>query len=572
MKIEQPSRRHLTSDMLAGFIFAVANIPTAMAHALMATLNPVLGIYTLMVAVPVAAVFTSSVYMNVSTTSALAMATGSSLQYYSGDAKLQALATLVLLVGLVQLVAGLFKAGSLLRFVPHSVMVGFINGVAVLIILGQMSDLTGYTSAYTNKVFQTLDMLLNHEQIDLPSLAIGLLTIGIILGLNLTRLRKVSAIIGLGMAAVLVYYLALESVELISDIATVPSTLPHAALPELRLIFALAIPAFSVAVIGLVQGAAVSQNYPNPDGKFPDASQDFVGQGAANIATSFFGGIPAGGSSSGTAVNISSGAQSRWTNVFAGLFVIVIILLFSPVIGYIPMPALAGLVILAGVQSLQIPEAIRVWQTGRVSGVAMLLTFTLTLFIPLQYAVLFGVAFSIMLYVFQASNRVQLVQVVPQQGGAFPLEAKPPKRLPDNEVTMLMIYGSVFFAASQAIETSLPNADKTDNAVVILGLRGQLDVASTFIAVLKRYLDVLKARNSKLMLVGVDKATRDTLGRSGFLKEIGKENVFMATPQLGEPMNLALAEAREWIASNVGSKTPTIDQITKDRKDTRESK
>jgi sulfate permease, SulP family len=550
MQIAPPSKRHLSADLLAGFIFAVANIPSAMAHALMATLNPVLGIYTLMVAVPVGAIFTSSVFMNISTTSALAMATGSSLQYYVGDAKVQALATLVLLVGLIQLVAGLLKAGSLLRFVPHSVMVGFINGVAVLIILGQLSDLTGYNSPYTNKVLQTLDMILHHQFIDLPSLAIGLLTMGIILGLSRTRLSKISAIIGLVVAAALVYFLALEGVELISDIATVPSTLPRPALPELRLIAELIIPAFSVAVIGLVQGAAVSQNYPNPDGKFPDASRDFLGQGAANLATSLVGGIPAGGSSSGTAINISSGAVSRWTNVFAGLFVILIILLFSPVIGYIPMPALAGLVILAGVQSLQIPQAMSVWQTGRVPGIAMLLTFTLTLFIPLQFAVLFGMAFSIMLYVVQASNRVQLIQVVPQEGGAFPLEAKPPKNLPENQVTMLMIYGSVFFAASQAIETALPSADKTNNAVVILGLRGQLDVGSTFIIVLQRYLASLKAHNSKLMLVGVDKETRDRLVRAGFMKEIGKENVFMATPQFGEPMNRALDAAREWVEAN----------------------
>ena len=89
MQIAPPSKRNLSADLLAGFIFAVANIPSAMAHALMATLNPVLGIYTLMVAVPVGAIFTSSVFMNVSTTSALAMATGSSLQYYVGDAKVQ---------------------------------------------------------------------------------------------------------------------------------------------------------------------------------------------------------------------------------------------------------------------------------------------------------------------------------------------------------------------------------------------------------------------------------------------------------------------------------------------------
>jgi SulP family sulfate permease len=541
-----PEKKHLTSDVLAGLTFAVANIPTSMAHAMMASVSPVLGINTLMVGTPLAALFTSSVFMNVSTTSAMAVAAGSSLINYPDDQKTEALATLVLLVGVISLVAGLLKLGKLLRFVPNSVMVGFSNGVAVLIILGQLSDLTGYDSQYSNKIAQTLDMLLHLDELNWEALMIGLITIAVILIANRTRLRKISAILGLGAATALVALINMVDVELIADVAAVPSRLPQFVIPNFSLVPALLVPALSVAIVGLVQGAAVSQKYLNPDGKFPDASRDFSGQGIANILTGFFQGIPAGGSMSGTSLNIGSGAKSRWANVFAGLFVILIVLLFAPLVEIIPMSALAGLVLIAGFQSLQIPSAVTVWQTGRVAGIMMALTFILTLIIPLQYAVLIGVAFSIILSAVSASNQVRVVRIIPKENG-FPIEAPSPTKLPSNEITMLMIYGSVFFAAAQSIIDSLPKVDDTDHAVVMLGLRGHSEIGSTFITSLWRYLDDLKAHHSKLMIVGVDQDVYEQFLRTGFLGALGEEAVFLATPQFGEAMNLALVEAEEWL-------------------------
>ena len=139
-----PERRYLASDLIAALTFAVVNVPQAMAHALLAMVNPVLGIYTLMVAVPVGAIFSSSVFMNVSSTAALSVAAGVVLLEFPEGQRVQALVVLVLLVGVIQLLAGLFRLGFLIRFVSNAVMTGFLNGVAVLIILGQLRDLTGY--------------------------------------------------------------------------------------------------------------------------------------------------------------------------------------------------------------------------------------------------------------------------------------------------------------------------------------------------------------------------------------------------------------------------------------------
>ena len=552
----KPEPRHLSADLIAGLTFAVVNVPQAMAHALLAAVsNPVFGIYTLMVAVPIGAIFTSSVFMNVSTTSALSVATASGLAGVPADQKTQALVAMVLIMGVIQLLAGLFKLGFLVRFVSNSVMTGFLNGVAVLIILGQLGDLTGFDSTYSNRVAQSLDLLLHLDQINVQATIIGVLTLALIVLLLATRLQKFAFIIAIAASTVLLTVLvwpalsasdAWQSVQTVADVASIPRSLPRLILPDPSLILTMLLPAFSVALIGLIQGAGVSQGYPNPNGKYPDISRDFLGQGVANMATSFVGGIPAGGSISGTALIMGAGAKSRWTNIFAGVCVAIVVLVAAPLVELVPMPALAALLIVAGVQGLRIQPAITVWNTGRVGAAVMIMTFVATLFIPLQYAVLLGVALSILLHVFRQSNKVVITEIVPVPGG-LPEERPAPRELPSHEVTMLMVYGSLFFAGAKNMEEMLPTVDRTTHAVVAIGLRGKTEIGSTFLTVLQRYADALHARDSRLMLVGVDPAVRDQLAKTGVLQLIGEENVFLATPQLGGAMNQAVAVAQAWL-------------------------
>jgi sulfate permease, SulP family len=554
----KPKRENLSSDLIAGLTFAVVNVPQAMAHALLATVNPVFGIYTLMVAVPIGAIFTSSVYMNVSTTSALSVAAGSGLADTPAAQRMEALAVLVLLVGVIQLLAGLFRLGFLIRFVSNAVMTGFLNGVAVLIILGQLGDLTGFRSVFSNNVLRSLELIFRFDQINVPTTIIGLLTLGGIVALLYTPVRKFAFIIAIVSATVLLALLTLpalptaanfSSVRTVGEVATIPRSLPQLALPQPSLILAMLLPAFSVALIGLIQGAGVSQGYPNPDGKYPNVSRDFFGQGVANLATSFVGGVPAGGSISGTALLMSAGARSRLANISAGLFVAVVVLLVAPLVELVPMPALAALLIVAGFQGLRLKEAVTVWNTGRISTVIMIITFIATLFIPLQYAVLLGMVLSVVLYVFRQSNKVVITQWVLQPEG-FPVEQPVPKKLPSDQLTLLHVYGSLFFAAAKNMEEMLPNVDKTTHAVVAISLRGQGEIGSTFVNVLQRYAEALKAHDSRLMLIGIDKAARDQLSKTKVLHVIGEENVFLATPQLGEAMNQAIEAAHAWLSQH----------------------
>jgi SulP family sulfate permease len=546
------NRATLSVDLLAGLTFALVNIPQAMAHALLALVNPVFGLYTLMLATPVGALFTSATFMNVSTTSALAVAAGDTLINYPSSDRGTVLVTLVLMIGIFQIVLGLFRLGWLTRFIPFSVMTGFMTGVAILIIIGQLGDFTGYYSSYSGKIPQVADLLLNRSSIEWATFAIGLLTIGLIYGLGSTRLSKFSLILALLLAsglAVLLNEFFSTGIKLVGDIADVPPSLPSLVMPDLALIPALIVPAIAVGIIGLVQGAGVSQTFPNPDGKFSDVSRDFFGQGAANLAGGLFGGIPAGGSSSGTALIINAGARSRWANIFGGIAVALVVLLFAPLVELVAMPALAGLVIVAGVQMVNVNAIQTVWQTNTVVRVIMLITFGSTLVMPLQYAVFLGVAISILLFVFQQSNTVRVVEWVPVDGG-WPVERPAPSQLESNRVTVLFVYGNLFYAAASTLEDNLPAVNDARRAVVILLIRGYEDIGSTVNEVLRRYTEALQANSSKLILAGVAPGLRDQLQRTGMLDLIGQENVFLATESIGESGNNALRAAKDWLASS----------------------
>ena len=562
------NKANLPSDLVAGLTFALVNIPQSMAHALLAAVNPVYGLYTLMLATPVGALFTSAIFMNISTTSALAVAAGDTMKSYPESSKITVLVTLVVMIGIFQVLMGVFKLGWITRFIPFSVMTGFMTGVAAMIIIGQLGDFTGYYSPYSGKIVQLADLVVHRQSILWSTLAIGVLTILLIYWLGKTRLSKFSLILALVVAsglAVLLNHFFVTDIKLVRDISEVPQSLPSLVLPDLKLIFPLIIPAISIGIIGLVQGAGVSQTFPNPDGKYSNVSRDFLGQGAANLAAGFFGGIPAGGSSSGTALMMSGGARSRWANIFSGIAVALIVLLFANLVELVAMPALAGLVIVAGVQMINMNAIQTVWQTNTMSRTVMLVTFGSTLVMPLQYAVLVGVAISILLVVFQQSNTIKVVEWVVGESG-WPIERPAPKRIKSRKVTVLYIYGNLFYAAADTFEKSLPAVENASKAVVILLLRGYEDVGSTVSEVFRRYVQALQVNHGKLILAGVSPALRAQLQRTGMLDLIGKENIFLATKTIGESGNAALRAATDWLAES-----STEQDVTGELKETKES-
>jgi len=550
MKRQFFNPKTIVSDTVAGLTLGIESIPDAMASALLAAVNPIHGVYAVMLSTPVGALFASSVFMSVQTTSAMSLIVASVPQV-KGEDGVGALLALAIITGIIMVIFGLAKLGSLLKFVPHSVMTGFLNGIALLIILGQLGNLTGYDTQGANKIAQTVDLFRHLGEVDLRTLLIGIITILLIIILEKTRLKSFGIVVALLVASLLVPALGWDSVATVADIAEIPDSLPRPTLPPLSVFPSMVLPALSLALVGLIQGAGVSQNYANPDGKYPDPSGDFTGQGVANIAAGVFQGMPVGGSLSATALVTSSGAKSRFANIFAGITIAIALLLFGGAISAIAMPALAGLLIVVGFGTFRVDEITMVWQTGRIQQVVMVITFGFALLIPLQYAVLVGVALAIILFVVDQSNKITIKEWV-LQDGQLPIEQDVPEVLEPNKVTLLVPFGSLFFAAATVFEEQLPVLDEqTRNSVVIINLHSKTDLGSTFLGILDRYAEELRAHESKLMLAEISSVAKGVIESTGQISLYGRDNIFEATEVVYESLKEACYEAEKWVAQHV---------------------
>jgi sulfate permease, SulP family len=553
MKRDFFSRGSLAQDLSAGLVLGIQSIPSGMANGLLAMVNPIYGLYGYMIGVLTGALATSSVYMSVQGTSAMALVIASVPEVVQGGYPNTMLFALAFLTGLFMLAAGLLKLGSLLRYVPNSVMTGFINAVAILIILGQLNDLTGTASSGSNRLMRTLDLLQRVDQYHLPTLLVGALTITLILTLERTALKSLGLAVALAVASLATPLIGSGSIALVRDIAVIPESLPLPVLPSFAEFPALILPALSLTFVGLMQGAGISQSVPNPDGRYPNPSGDFVGQGVANLFSGVFQGTAVGGSLSATAIVTSAGARSRFANLTAGMVIVLVILLFGRHVGLIAMPALAGLLIVVGFRTLKPAQVAMVWKTGLTQDALMGLTFVACLLLPLQYAVLLGVVLAVLLYVIRQSNRIT-VKAWDVQPGRFPLEGEPPRAVPPAKVTVLVPYGSLFYASAPLFKEQLPmvNPD-TRHAVVILGLRDEDDVGSTFLQVVAGYAQALRRQESRLMLVGLAPGVIRQFERTGIVQDIGWENLFGATEEIGQGLMQAIGVAESWITEKQGS-------------------
>ena len=542
---------NLRYDLVAGSVLGIESVPDGLATGLLAGVNPLAGVYGYMVGVVGGAVATSSVFMAVQGTGAMAILVADVGAVHHAADPGRALFTLTMMTGVVMMAAGLFKLGGLLRFVSNAVMVGFINAVGVNIVLGQLANLTGYSSPLGSRLTRALDTLLHPGRLHWQSVVIGVATMVLIVVLERTPLGSLGLVVAVIVTSAIAMGLGWD-VAKVHDLGAELGTLPRPQFPQLSLVPSLLVPALSLAIVGVVQGAGISANFPNPDGSFPDTSRDFTGQGVANVASGVFQGMPVGGSVSASSLNKAAGARTRMSLVIAGAVMAVIILLLGRPIGNVAMPALAGLLIVIGVRTIKPADLASVWKTGVAQRVVMVSTFLFTILIPLQYAVLAGVAISMALYVVGESNKVSVRRRFFTEDGHV-IEAEPPARLPANEVVILQPYGSLFFAAAPLFADALPTpTPESRNAVVILRLRERSDVGSTFIDVLRGYAESLSGVGSKLVLVSLNERLAEQFRVTGLADLIGVENMYQSTDRVGAASERAYRDALVWVAARGG--------------------
>ncbi|MBT8240789.1 MAG: SulP family inorganic anion transporter, partial [Acidimicrobiia bacterium] len=295
-------------------------------------------------------------------------------------------------------------------------------------------------------------------------------------------------------------------------------------------------------------GAAVSAGFPNRDGSLPNNSQDFVGQGAGNVVSGLFQGMPVGGSMSGSAIVAGAGARSRAALFFAAAVMATVIVVFAPVVERIAIPSVAGLLIVVGVGTVKPAKIRRVARTGPIPLTVMSITLVLTMIIPLQFSVLVGVGLSVLLFVINQSSGLATRRLMFSDDGRV-RETDPPEELAAGDVVVLQPYGAIFFATASVLRNQMPSiTPSTRYSVVILRIRGADDAGATLLDVLATYARKLADVDCKLVIVTDNDHVILQLDQTGAMRAIGSANVYRGTEFIGETVRRAHDEAVEWVA------------------------
>lgn len=541
----------LIDDILAGAAGAAAGAPQAMGFAIIAGISPIYGLYTAIVSTIVGALTTGSAFMTVGPTNALALVLGSTIIRFDEADQIEVMFTLTLLVGVIQLSFGLLRLGSLTRFVSNAVMTGFIAGAGVLIILGQLSNLTGFAGERVSGALPRFWQWLTHlDQGNLQTTIIGVISIIVIYSLNQTRLRGIATLTALLGTAAFITAVGWGQVTQVRDMAQIPSGLPMPDMPNLSYAPELLTAAVATAILALVQSAGLAASLPEDEDHPLNVNRDFVGQGIANMIGGFFQNMPSGGSLSRTAVNMSAGARTRAANLFAGIFVGLILLIFQNVIEQIALAALAGQLIVAASSLIKPAQLSLVWNVNLSARIAMSATFVSTLLFPLEYSIYIGIALSLGMYVYSSATNIHVSQLVITHDHHF-REEEIASTLPDHQIVIFSVTGNLYFAAVKKLEELLPSPSEADHTIIILRLRGNDYLGSTGIRFLERYAEQLAAHGSKLLLTGVNDKIRAELERTHALEELGEDNVFFADNTLFTATERALAYAQECLDQEI---------------------
>jgi SulP family sulfate permease len=543
----RPRRETLRQDAVAGVPGAIASVPDGMASAVLVGVNPVYGLYASMAGPVGGGLGVSTRLMVVTTTTAAALAAGSALGDFSSADRPEALFVLSTLAGVMMIVAGVLRWGRFTRFVSVSVLTGFLSGVAVNIILGQLGDLLGSPQKGNPAVVKAWNVITHPNEMSLTAAAVGGSALVLMVLLSRTRIASVASLIALAVPTVVT--LGAAHLVRVEDSGPIPSGIPTPHLPQLSLLSSLDLiaGAAAVAVIVLVQGTGVAEAAPNPDGSPSDPNRDFIGQGIGNIASGLFRGQPVGGSVGQTALNVAAGGRSRWASIFSGLWMLLILVLFSGVVGKIPIPTLAAVLIFASASSLRLGRIDTVLRTGLPSQIALIATFAATVLLPVTAAVGIGVGLSLLLQINQEAVDLTVVRLERDEVGQL-VEAPAPATLPTRDVTVLDVYGSLLLAGARTLQTRLPDPAGSERPMVVLRLRGRTTLGATAFIVLADYAERISAAGGHLYLSGVHPDLNEQLRSTHRVDLHNDVTVIPASDTILESTQKALDDAQTRLA------------------------
>jgi SulP family sulfate permease len=532
------NRRDFRTDLLAGLTGAIVVLPQGVAFATIAGMPPEYGLYAGMIPAVIAALFGSSKHLVSGPTTAASIVLLSALSAFAepGTMDYVTLAlTLTFMVGIFELALGLARMGALVNFISHSVVVGFTAGAAILIAAKQLQYFFGIEMARGGHIHDiAIEFVQRLGQINPYVTAVSLCTL--LLGIAVKRWfprlpYMIVAMVGGSLLAMALERWFGAQVTQIATVGALPASLPPLSAPSLTLenIKNLAPSALAVTLFALTEAVSIGRSLAARGGYRINGNQEFIGQGLSNIAGAFFSGYVATGSFNRSGLNFQAGARTPLAAVFAGLLLMLIVLLVAPLAAYLPKAAMAGILFLVAWGLIDFKEMRHIIKASRRETAVLAITFFGALFLELEFAIFAGVLFSLVLYLERVS-KPRIVTRAPDPNA--PKRAFSSERwLPEcPQLKLLRIDGSLFFGSvnhAQEILERLREQSPAQKhlAIVADGINFvDLQGGEALAAEARRR----KAAGGDLYLINVKDGLWETLERCGCMDDTGARNMFQS--------------------------------------------
>ncbi len=517
------NRHKFLLDLIAGITVGLVALPLAMAFSIASGLTPQAGIYCAIVTGFLISALGGSKTQIGGPTGAFVVVVAGIVAAHGVDG----LFMCTVMAGVLLVIMGLTGLGSAVKFIPRPVVIGFTNGIAVLIASTQVKDFFGLHIDKVPGVFSLRVEVLarNFHTLSFEATALAVFTL-----LTLIICRSLSAkipgpIVALILSTAAVYFFKLPVETIGTKFGGIPGGLPHMQIPKFRadLIHGLLGPAFTVAMLGAIESlmsAVVSDRMSN-DRHNPNV--ELVGQGIANFFSPMFGGLPATGAIARTATNIRSGAQSPVAGMIHALTLLCILLFAAPLVSYVPMAALAGILMIVSYNMGEWKEIPQLLKLTKTDISIWIVTFALTVFADLTVAVEAGMILAALLFISRVASTTTVSQVTEDYVEDGRVHILQDKDIP-YYATIFRIHGPFLFGATDKISAVTANLHKLP-PVVILRLRNMTALDATGLFAIEEVARELHASKRTLILCGAREQPSQLIHQAEFAEVIGEENI-----------------------------------------------
>jgi SulP family sulfate permease len=537
------SRVTFVQDLTAGLTVGIVALPLAMALAIASGLKPEVGIFTAIIGGFFISLLGGS-RVQIGGPAGAFVPLLAPIVLVHGP---QGLAACALIAGVILIVLGVTRMGTMIRFIPYPVVIGFTSGIAVIILSTQIRDFFGLEARLPAEFLGKLEIVFTDFHPNWPTAGMALAGVLLIWFWPAALARRLPAsivVILLGAAATAYFQLGERwgIATLGSEFGAMPRGLPGPHIPLLSMEeWRVLLPAgMTVAVLGAIESLLCAVVADGMIDDRHDSNQELVGQGIANIACAFFGGMPATGVIARTATNVRSGARTPVAGIIHAIALLLILLVAAPLASHIPLAALSAVLVVVGMRMGEWHHFLRLKRWPRSDTAVFLTAFILTVVTELPVAVGASLVLASALLVKRLSETTQVHADEEVTQASAPGQTTSGRMIPEG-VLVFRVFGAFFFGAADKLETSLRRAGQLPE-VLILRMRDVLAMDATGLDALEDLYEKMDRHGKKLILCGPHSQPLFALTRAGFLDRIGMDNV------CGD-METALARAQELVES-----------------------